>query len=132
MLKFYKAMSYVSVDGADWREVYCKYIALDKESENQLVLNNLDFVETLDYLSRNRLHGLRSNMTTFTKRCVIQVDYLDAWDIVTYKSFNRLSYKIEYEELTDISLEFIVKYLPADQTIQYLKERGITACPIMK
>jgi hypothetical protein len=130
MLKVYKSMSYVSVDGADWRDVYCKYIALDKEPENQLALNNLDFVETLYYLSRNRLRGIRNNMTTFTKRYVIQVYYLDAWDVVTYESFNTLSYKTEYEELTDVSLEFITKYLPADQTIQYLKERGITACPM--
>jgi hypothetical protein len=41
-----------------------------------------------------------------------------------------MSYKIEYEEWKEVTLEWIIKNLPADQTIQYLKERGITTCPM--
>jgi hypothetical protein len=60
------------------------------------------------------------------------IDYTDAWDKVVYTHFNTLSYKTEAEEWTDVTLDWIIKNLSADECIQYLKERGMAACPILK
>lgn len=133
MLKIYNVTNYVSIDNADWREVGgCGYKATDEEPENKLVLDNLSFDEVYEYLSQNHLSGVLDDSTFFRNKPIIRVDYNDAWDFVEYRNFDKMSYKREFEEWRGVSLNWIMKHLSADQCIQYLKERGITACPILK
>ena len=96
MLKIYSATSYISVDGADWREVHHKYMASDKELKDTLVLDNLSFAEAYDILSGDSLNGIRCDTTLFTKKPIIYIDYVTAWDAVPYKKFKTISYKREY------------------------------------
>ena len=47
------------------------------------------------------------------------------------KDIEEICLKIEYEKLqSSVSMNSLMKY-PADLVIDYLKERGITSCPIM-
>lgn len=136
MLKIYKVRNYVSVDGADWRQVIrgwlsdieCK--ASNEDLDMKYMARRLSFDEAREYLNGHKLDGVWNDTTFWRKKPTICVRYCDAWDDVIYKHFNTLSYKQEYEEWTDVSLQWIIKNLPADQTIQYLKERGITTCPM--
>lgn len=131
MLKVYEVYNYVSIDGADWRRVgRIGYSATDEEIESQLVLDNLSFDEVREYLSKHALIGLYNGSTFWRNKPQVAVYYSDAFDTVWYKRFKTLSYKYEFKELKDVSLEWIMKHLSADQAIQYLKERGITACPM--
>ena len=134
MLKIYKIIDSVSIDSAKWRRVGgWGYRVTDEEVKNCVVLDNKSFDETREYLSRNLLSGVW-NDSTFTffgeGKPTIQVSYNDAWDTVEYRHFDKISYKREFEEWTDVSLQWIMENLSADQCIQYLKERGMNTCPL--
>ena len=98
--------------------------------KTEYFLNNASFEEAYAYLQNSPLDGLGPSTTYWREKPRIWVRYDDAWDTVSYKHFNTISYKREYKEWTDVSLQWIMENLPADTTIQYLKERGITTCPM--
>ena len=93
-------------------------------------MRRLSFDETREYFNNHKLDGVWNDTIFWGKKPTICVRYCDAWDDVVYKHFNTISYKQEYVEWTDVSLEWIIKNLHADTAVQYLKERGITACPM--
>ncbi len=133
MLKVYKVHNYVSIDGADWREVNDGWITSEAELETESkILNDVKFDEVLGYLFFCNLCGVSSNSTLFRKKPIIQVCYKDAFDMVEYRHFDRMSYKREFKEWHDVTIDWVIKNLPVIEAIQYLKERGITTCPIMK
>lgn len=133
MLKVYHIYDYVSIDGAQWREVggYGEK-AIDGDPETELCLNNASFADAYEYLTQHTLCGVYIDTTLFRKKPTIEISYNDAWNAAIYRHFSTISYKREYEEWTNVSLKWIIENLSADKTIQYLKERGITTCPIMK
>lgn len=133
MLKVYLVTDYVSIDGADWRAVgVCGYRATEKELSSQLILDDLTFDEAYEYLSRNYLTGIYTDQTLYKHTPLIRINYSDAWEPVVYRRFNNMSYKTEFEEWKNVSLDWIIKNLSADQCIQYLKDRGMAACPVLK
>lgn len=134
MLKIYSTTSYVSIDGSLWSEVglHNEYVALNEPPENKLVFRGISFDELYEYLSHNYLCGLKKDVTLFRSKPLIWVQYSDAFDPVSYRHFNNLLYKTEFRECDNLSLDWIMKNLSADECIQYLKDRGMTACPILK
>ena len=132
MLKVYHVYDYVSVDGAKWRTVgrYGGYKVTDEEVDTTLVLDNVSFEEAREFLSHTLLDGVWNGSTFFRHKPTIAVSYQDAWDWVEYRHFDRISYKREYKEYQGVSFKWLMDHLTADQFIQYLKERGITACPM--
>ena len=132
MLKLYSITDYVSIDGSDWREVgWGGHHTSDKKLPDTIV-DHWSFDELLEYLDEKYLSGVRRDETFFGHKPIIRVSYADAWDSVEYRRFGTLSYKRTFKEWTDVSLEWLMKNLSADECIQYLKDRGMTACPIMK
>lgn len=134
MLKVYDVTDYVSIDGAPWREVgSCGYRVTDKEQEkNKLILDNVSFDEAREYLSDNAVDGVWKDITFFKKKPTIGISYCGSWDSVYYKHFNSISYKQVVTEWKNVSIDWLIQHLSADQFIQYLKERGMTTCPILK
>lgn len=131
MLKIYEVRDYVSIDGADWRRVgHCGYRVTDEEVEDRLVLDNVTFDEARAYLSENILSSVWNDETFFGHKPTVAIHYADAWDPVSYRSFNTISYKRKFTEDKNVTFEWMTKHLSADQLIQYLKERGITTCPM--
>ena len=136
MIKIYKVYSFVSIDNADWCRVGgFRYRVTSEDVENMLILENLSFDEAYEYLLGKSLCGIYSSSTSpllGKSKSIINIEYNDSWCSVKYKHFEKISYKIEFSEWNDVTLNWIIKNLPADECIQYLKERGITACPIIK
>ena len=131
MLKVYKVYDYVSIDGAKWREVgRGGYKVTDEEVENKLILDNASFEEAREFLSNHVLDGVWNYSTFFLNKPTVCVSYQDAWDAVTYKCFNTISYKKVYKEYKHVTIQWLMEHLSADQFIQYLKERGMTTCPM--
>ena len=131
MLKVYYVRDYVSIDGSEWRRVgMCGYTVTDEEVEDKLVLDNVSFDEAREYLSKNILSSVWNDSTFFRHKPTVEVCYTGAWDPVSYRHFNTLSYKRKFEEDKNVSIEWMIQHLSADQFIQYLKERGITTCPM--
>ena len=104
MLKIYKVHNYVSIDGADWREVvWSWYMPIEKKVSSEPIkteyfLNNASFEEAYAYLQNSPLDGLGPSTTYWREKPRIWVRYDDAWDTVSYKHFNTISYKREYKE----------------------------------
>ena len=131
MLKIYTVVSYVSIDSTDWRSVgHCGYCCTDEDRDVKLILDNAPFSEAREYINNHHLDGVWSINTFWRNKPAIAVKYRDAWDDVVYKNFDTMSYKNVYTEDKNVTIEWLMKHLTADQTIQYLKERGITTCPM--
>lgn len=133
MLKVYHVTNYVSINGGEWREVgYGDHVLSDKDLHETPPFNLMSFDSAYEWFLKNHLSGVIPFVTYFRHKPVIYIKYADAFDRVCYKHFNTMAYKREFKEWPDVTLEWIIKNLPADECIQYLKDRGITACPIMK
>lgn len=133
MLKIYDTISYVSIDGADWRSVgVTGYRVSEEELTEAFRLNNVSFDESYQFLSYFHLDGIGTDVSFFRKKPIIWVKYRDAWESVEYRHFKTISYKTCYVERAYVTLDWIMNNLTVDQAIQYLKERGINTCPILK
>lgn len=133
MLKVYIRRHYVSVNGGEWYEVGdCDDVMLDESESKAIVFENWSFDQWYEYLQNPDvpMHGIYASKTFFGKKpCIVTHN----WCYETYEKYMRfdaLSYKIAYKEVKDASLSYIMDNFPADQCIQYLKERGITTCPM--
>lgn len=135
MLKVYEIINSVSVNGEHWRRVGgYRHIIIDESEKDALIitLENMSFNEVYECLSYKGLDGIWESETYFKHKPIIKVDYNGSLDPFPYKKFKQMSYKRELREWESVSLEWIMKNASADQCIQYLKERGMTACPILK
>lgn len=133
MLKIYNVNHYVSIDGTEWREVGDTGYCVSNEDLNEKIsFENLSFEGAYEYLSKHSIGGVWIGNLSFCRKPIIKIYPSDSWEPISYKKFNTLSYKLKYTEWTDVTLEWIMKHLSVDQCIQYLKERGITTCPILK
>ena len=129
MLKIYKVHNYVSVDGADWREVgRSGYKITDEEIYDHIVLEQASFSETLEYLSHKIVNGVWDDVTFFRHKPIICVHYSNADDPIYYRKFDTMSYKIVYVEWRNVSMMWLMGHRAADRLTRQLKERGITTC----
>lgn len=132
MLKVYRVESYVSIDGSDWWHVGTDgHTTRDDDPTEKILFENFTFEQCYEFLQGKGLDGIWHSKTFFRKRPML---YIGEWfyEAKSYTSFNTISYKYIYKEWESVSLEWIMKHLSAEQCIQYLKERGITTCPILK
>ena len=131
MLKVYNVMHYVSVDGGKWCRVESNGQTMIDDSEVVENVINGSFEHWCEYLQARNLPGMYYKTTLFKKKPCI-VTYSSSYDsVVKHTHFKNLSYKTVYKELEYVSLGDIINRYPADQAIQYLKERGINTCPII-
>lgn len=132
MLKVYKVKSYVSINGEEWQHVGVDGRTVrDDNLTEKIFFENFTFNQCYEYLKEKGLDGIWRSETFFRKRPML---YIGEWlyEAKSYTSFDTISYKYVYEEWKNVPLDWIMKHASADQCIQYLKERGMTACPILK
>lgn len=136
MLKVYRVKYCVSINGGEWREVKeglnYHYVLRDEcePTDQYLLPSTMTFQEFYEYIKSKPLHGVNRGKSIFGKPYIrVMHDWSwDSWEC--YYKFNTISYRRVFEERTNITLSEIFKHFPADQVIQYLKERGITTCPM--
>lgn len=133
MLKVYTVDSFVSIDSDAWKSIgtigYKMKDDMDGVSE-KIWFENITFKQCFELLETESFDGIYKDYTLFRNRPLISIRTLD-YDR-RYETFNSISYKDVYKEDSSVSLDWIMKHCSAEQAIQYLKERGITACPIAK
>lgn len=138
MLKIYNKRFLVSIDGAKWRLLSSSGSVMLEESQampEAILFENLSFEECCDTLLTHNINSMHYETTGFFKKVpVINISYAGSYDFAQYKHFKTISYKITHDEITYYTLSRIMERFPAEQTIQYLKERGIAAlaCPMLK
>lgn len=130
MLKVYTVKSYVSINGEDWQRVGISgHTITDDNPTEKVILDNATFDECYEYVSQHSLDGIYLDSTLFKNKPIIYIGY-SIFDNHRYDHFDTISYKYVYEEWEDVSLNYIMEHFSADKCIQYLKERGMSACPM--
>ena len=128
MLKAYLVKTYIAVNDKPKQEV-CGYgYGLTEEELPRVVTTSWSFQDCFENKlpTPSVVHGT----TLFRKRPYVELEY--SWDWHDrYYNFDSLTVERHYEPY-DITLNELFKEYSADESIQYLKERGMTACPILK
>ena len=129
MLKPCKVKTYVSVDGGPKRRLWSvEYKLTERELPNSFEYG-VNFSQIVNH--QFRIPNVTTDVTLFRNKPYINILYA-SFDKKRYDNFDELRVE-ECEELwEDATLKDIYECAPADQCIQYLKERGMTACPILK
>ena len=131
MLKVYTFTRWISIDNKEWKQIwYSGDVMRDDALPNENVLvDQMSFDEFYNALQAEPMTHIRAGKTVIGKRHKISIDY-DFDHTMHYTHFDTISCKYTYEEVTNVTLYNIMREFPAEQTIQYLKERGITTCPM--
>ena len=136
-LKIYDPIYAVSIDGGPWERLedqfYTNWFVTDKDlPETELLLDNVSFREAYDYLRDNYIFGARTRRTVFKGKPQLSLLYFNTIDRKYIKKCEGFSLLAKNRLRKNVTLDWILKHLEADQAIQYLKERGIEICPIKK
>ena len=128
MLKAYKVITYIAVDDKPKKEIWKIGCGLIEEELPRVVTTTFSFQDCFE--GQLPTPAIKTDKTFFRKRPYIKIEY-DWDDVEYYDDFDSITIERHYEP-NDITLNELIKGYPADQVIQYLKERGITTCPILK
>ena len=128
MLKAYKVRTYIAVNDNPKKEIWRVGYGLTEDELPRIVTTTFSFQDCFD--KELPTPAIKTYKTFFRKRPYVSVEY-DWEDVKYYYDFDTVTIERQYEPY-DITLDALIKCYPADQVIQYLKERGITACPILK
>ena len=96
------------------------------------ILDDVSFQEAYDYLHENYISGARTCRTIFKGRPQLSLLYFNTIDRKYIKKCEGFWLRAENRLRENVTLDWILKHLEADQAIQYLKERGMEICPITK
>ena len=137
MLKIYDPIYSVSIDGGPWKRLEdpfdTNWFVTDEDlPETELLLDDVSFQEAYDYLHNKYISGARTCKTIFKGRPQLSLLYFNTIDRKYIKKCKGFSLCAENRLRENVTLDWILKHLEADQAIQYLKERGMEICPIKK
>lgn len=137
MLKVYKTRYYCQVDDGEWVKVGGTGKIMEDRtdlSDEDIIFDSWSWSQIMDFLHVKNLDGFYPDKTIFRKRPYFSCYDRDdgySWCHDFYDGdFNTFTYKRVYIEDEDVSLQYIMDRFPAEKCIRYLKERGITTCPI--
>lgn len=133
MLKIYDPIYSVSVDGGSWKRLEdpfdTNWFVTDKDiPETELLLDDTSFDEAYDYLRNNYISGARTCKSAFKGKPQISLLYFNAYDRKYIKKCEGFWLRAENRLRENVTLDWIMKHLEADQAIQYLTERGMGIC----
>ena len=138
MLKIYTITRYYQLDGQDiWFKVGGTSEVLEDRdglSNEEVIFDAWSWQELIDYFKEHNLYGFDVGQTLFRKylylRCYDADDLYGLGANFCQGDFETLTYKRVYTEDKNVSLDHIMKRFPAEQCMQYMKERGLVMCPL--
>ena len=126
MLQAYTVKTYVSINGKPKKEIWNFDYGLTEEELPRIVTTTFSFQDCFD--KQLSMQGITTGTTFFRKRPYVRIRY-DIDIQLCYYNFDSITIERHYE-LDDITFNKLLNEYPADQCIQYLKEHGITTCPM--
>ena len=130
MLKIYDPIYSVSIDGKPL-EVVCGrfdndwFVSDYVPMGEQYLLYNASFADAHEYLQSHYISGARTSKSIFLSAPQISLLYQCSADWVHIKKCKTFSLRVENKLRENVTLDWIMKNLKADQAIQYLIERGM-------
>lgn len=127
MLKPYKVHTYISVDDGPKHKIWSVGYGLTEDELPNVAEVSYTFQEALT--KKLPTPHVTTGITLFRKRPYVKIEY--SWcNEDEYYNFDHITIERHKEPWTEATLKDIHDYTSADQFIQYLKERGITTCPM--
>jgi hypothetical protein len=128
MLNAYKVRTYISIDNKPKKQTLIIGYGLTEDELPRVVTTSWSFQDYFD--NKVPTPAVKTDTTIFRNRPYVEVEY--AWDDVDrYYNFDSITIERHYEPY-DVTLNELFDNYSADECIQYLKDRGITTCPILK
>lgn len=133
MLKIYDPIYSVSIDGGPWERLEnwfdTNWFVTDEDlPRTKILLDYVSFQEAYDYLRENYIFGARTCKTVFRGRPQLSLLYFNTIDRKYIKNCEGFWLRAENRLRKNVTLDWIMKNLEADQAIQYLTERGLEIC----
>ena len=134
MLKIYDPIYSVSIDGGPWERLEDpfdtnQFVTDEDLPETELLLDDVSFQEAYDYLCDNYISGARTCSTVFKGKPQLSLLYFNTIDRKYIKKCEEFWLRAENRLRENVTLDWILKHLEADQAIQYFKEIGMEICP---
>ena len=129
MLQAYRVSTYIIIDGKR-QEMPFDYKTILVDNLNPKTTTEVyTFQEIIDTKAAG-LNYITVGKELLFRRPYVKVCYTWCHEEVYYK-FNTLTVERQYKPCS-LTMNELFDGFSADQCIQYLKERGMTACPILK
>jgi hypothetical protein len=128
MLQAYKVRTYIAVNDNPKKEIWRIGYGLTEDELPRVITTTFSFQDCFD--NQLQTPAITTHKTFFRKRPYVRIEY-DWEDVKYYYDFDSITIERHYE-LYDITLNELFKSYSADQCIQYLKERDMTTCQILK
>ncbi len=129
MLKPCKVTYYVSINGSPKRKLWTTKYGLTKYELPHSFEYGQSFANIINCGSRAFAPDVYIGTTLFRKRPYVEIRY-NRDDEESYYGFDEIRIEERVEPWEQATLKDIHDYSTAEQFIQYLKERGITTCPM--
>ena len=135
MLKIYDPIYAVSIDGGPWERLEDQFdtnwFVTDEDlPETELLLDGVSFQEAYDYLRENYISGAGARRTFFKDKPQLSLLYFNKKKKKNIKKCEGFWLLAKNRLRKNVTMDWILKNLEADQAIQYLTERGMGICPI--
>lgn len=133
MLQAYGWELYVKINNNDWEDTRCSGWSLIEGTppREEAILTDASFEEVCNYMSNVSIPCFHIDFTLFKKRKFLR--YHRRYVLQEDEKFFEKDIKSISIQLTntrrEVSLKEIFEHCPAEQAIQYMKERGLTTCP---
>lgn len=141
MKKVVKVVKEYRVNGNQWINIGFKNCTLsidyrdEKYCETKVLCKIDNWKDALEYLKNDMLCNSSVEYTIFKRTPYLHLynphNWNYEWIDVKEKEFELLEVRLRYIEYP-CSLKELVDLLSANDFIQYLKDRGITTCPMLK
>lgn len=132
MTKVYQTLLYYKINDGEWQRVQGSgghAIMPERDSDATMHFENLSFKEVCAFLEECPLPGINCGRTFFRKRPYIEICHWDNHERYFEKDISSISYKTVYYE-DHCTLKWLMSHASTDVFIRYMKERGITVCPM--
>ena len=130
MLRIYTAYPIYQINDMEWQQFgnsawFCKEES--KVEEFEIIIQNASFEQAYSYFQQNPFSGIYACKTVMN-RPYLQIvrQWHDTPTNLYRKDCASISISMCNIENENVTLEWIIKHLPAEKTIQYLKEHGLS------
>lgn len=136
MKKLVNARTYFRINGKKWIDcsIWNKIRYYEESECEEWTSRELTFAEAVDLVKKGFVPHAEVGETIFRKRTYLELPSGDllVGDLRYYeREIKTFEVKQTYEPYNN-TIKVLADLLPADQFCEYLKDRGISSCPMLK
>ena len=135
MKKVIEVRKQYRLNNGEWETVKSNILYREKDECVDKYRTIDTWQDAIGYVTEGLLPNAEMHMTFFKKRIYLILPnnniYTDFRTVVNEKDFEKLEVRVIYREPV-LTIKQLANILDADEFLQYLKDRGISTCPMLK